>query len=134
MRAKRRGRGKAGAGTYTGTALLRAKMAYHVRALEALRRDLRNLIADLSWQVEREAAALREITDSDTAQLGQTGEWVTTAEAARILSVHPATVRRWAAAGTLPSLRTAAGLRVYARPSVEACRDTRATSRRVGTE
>jgi excisionase family DNA binding protein len=46
-------------------------------------------------------------------------ETLTRAEAAQALGVHPATVARWAAAGTLPSFRTPSGERRYRRCDVE---------------
>jgi excisionase family DNA binding protein len=45
---------------------------------------------------------------------------LTRAEAAQVLGVHPATVARWAAAGTLPSFRTPSGERRYHRCDVQA--------------
>lgn len=45
---------------------------------------------------------------------------LTRAEAAQALGVHPATVARWAAAGTLLSFRTPSGERRYHRCDVEA--------------
>ena len=47
-------------------------------------------------------------------------EILTRAEAAQALGVHPATVARWAAAGTLPSFRTPSGERRCRRCDVEA--------------
>jgi excisionase family DNA binding protein len=42
-----------------------------------------------------------------------TGEWVGLAEAAKMLGVHPATVRSWADRGYLPSQRTPGGHRRF---------------------
>src|SRR5262249_9092773 len=47
-------------------------------------------------------------------------EILTRAEAAQVLGVHPATVARWAAAGTLLSIRTPSGQRRYHRCDVQA--------------
>lgn len=50
---------------------------------------------------------VREIYRGQGARLmtGGTGSILTCAEAARVLRVHPNTVRRWADAGKLPSVR-----------------------------
>ena len=53
-------------------------------------------------------------------------EILTRAEAAQALGVHPATVARWAAAGTLLSFQTPSGERRYRRRDVEALLNRRA--------
>lgn len=40
----------------------------------------------------------------------ETTTWVSLSEAAKILGVHPATVRNWADQGHLPSQRTPGGI------------------------
>ncbi|MBX3086680.1 MAG: helix-turn-helix domain-containing protein [Anaerolineae bacterium] len=54
------------------------------------------------------------MTDSSAAS-----QWVGLAEAARLLGVHPATVRSWADRGLLPSQRTAGGHRRFRRLDLE---------------
>lgn len=54
------------------------------------------------------------MTDAGLAQ-----QWVGLAEAARLLGVHPATVRSWADRGLLPSQRTAGGHRRFRRSDLE---------------
>ena len=54
------------------------------------------------------------MTDSNAAS-----QWVGLAEAARLLGVHPATVRSWADRGLLPSQRTAGGHRRFRRLDLE---------------
>ncbi|GAB4575268.1 MAG: helix-turn-helix domain-containing protein [Anaerolineae bacterium] len=49
----------------------------------------------------------------------QKSEWVSLAEAAEMLGVHPATVRNWADKGDLPSRRTAGGHRRFRRADLE---------------
>jgi excisionase family DNA binding protein len=46
-------------------------------------------------------------------------DWITLHEAARILGVHPATVRNWSDSGRLPVYRTGGGHRRYKRREVE---------------
>jgi len=48
-----------------------------------------------------------------------TGDWINLREAARILGVHPATVRNWSDRGRLPVYRTGGGHRRYKRSEVE---------------
>jgi excisionase family DNA binding protein len=48
-----------------------------------------------------------------------TVEFVTTSEAARLLGVHPETVRRWTREGVLPSSRTAGRHRRIRRSDIE---------------
>ena len=47
------------------------------------------------------------------------GDWIPLREAARILGVHPATVRNWSDRGRLPVYRTSGGHRRYKRGEVE---------------
>lgn len=58
-------------------------------------------------------------------------ELLTPADAARILDVVPATVRRLALKGRLPALRTASGMRLFHREDVERLRDARASQRQM---
>lgn len=46
--------------------------------------------------------------------------WLTVREAAKLLGVHPATLRQWADAGIVPSFRTPGGHRRFARQDIEA--------------
>ncbi len=46
-------------------------------------------------------------------------EWVSLSEAAKILGVHPSTVRHWADSGELPSQRTPGGHRRFRRRELE---------------
>jgi len=46
-------------------------------------------------------------------------EWLTLSEAARLLGVHPSTVRAWSDKGLLPVYRTQGGHRRYRRSEVE---------------
>ena len=49
----------------------------------------------------------------------ETGEWLSLSNAARILGVHPSTVRSWSNQGVLPVHRTQGGHRRYLRNEVE---------------
>lgn len=46
-------------------------------------------------------------------------EWLTLSEAAKLLGVHPSTVRNWANDGTLPAQRTKGGHRRFRRNEIE---------------
>lgn len=50
--------------------------------------------------------------------MNESTEWVSLGEAARILGVHPATVRNWADRGELPFRRTPGGHRRFRRPDL----------------
>lgn len=52
----------------------------------------------------------------------QQAEWVGLSEAARLLGVHPSTVRSWADSGKLPVHRTAGGHRRFLRSDIEGVR------------
>ncbi|MFQ5944003.1 MAG: helix-turn-helix domain-containing protein [Anaerolineales bacterium] len=52
----------------------------------------------------------------------QQGEWIGLSEAARLLGVHPSTVRSWADSGKLPVHRTAGGHRRFLRSDIEGLR------------
>ncbi len=52
-------------------------------------------------------------------------EWLTLSEAARLLGVHPSTVRAWSDKGLLPVYRTQGGHRRYRRSEVELWAKTR---------
>jgi excisionase family DNA binding protein len=63
--------------------------------------------------------------------------WIGLSEAARLLGVHPSTVRAWADGGKLPVHRTPGGHRRFLRPEIErwgADRDRRASELRVVVE
>ncbi len=47
-------------------------------------------------------------------------KWLTLSQAARILGVHPATLRNWADAGLIPSFRTVGGHRRFTREAIDA--------------
>jgi len=49
----------------------------------------------------------------------QTSEWVSLGEAARLIGVHPATIRNWAEKGELPFRRTAGGHRRFHRTDLK---------------
>lgn len=51
--------------------------------------------------------------------MNHSDDWITLHEAARILGVHPATVRNWSDKGRLPVYRTSGGHRRYKRGEVE---------------
>ncbi len=46
-------------------------------------------------------------------------KWLTLSQAAKILGVHPATLRNWADAGIIPSFRTAGGHRRFTREAID---------------
>src|SRR5712691_13409658 len=50
----------------------------------------------------------------------QTEEWLSLRDAARILGMHPATVRLWADRNEIPSRRTSGGHRRFLRSDIEA--------------
>jgi len=52
----------------------------------------------------------------------QQGEWIGLSEAARLLGVHPSTVRSWADGGKLSVHRTAGGHRRFLRSEIEVMR------------
>jgi DNA-binding transcriptional MerR regulator len=60
----------------------------------------------------------------------EAGELLLTNHAARILEVSPQTIRAWERAGRLKALKTASGVRLFARTDVEAlAKDRRAHKR-----
>src|SRR5690606_31057167 len=54
-----------------------------------------------------------------SARMEQTSEWVSLGEAARLIGVHPATIRNWAEKGELPFRRTAGGHRRFHRTDLK---------------
>jgi excisionase family DNA binding protein len=56
-------------------------------------------------------------------------QFLTAADAARILGVVPATVRQMALSGRLPALRTEGGVRLFRRDDVERLKAERETHR-----
>ncbi len=57
-------------------------------------------------------------------------KWLTLLQAARILGVHPATLRRWADAGEIPFLLTPGGHRRFAEAEIHKFEQERSGSRR----
>jgi excisionase family DNA binding protein len=60
--------------------------------------------------------------------MSETGEWVSLGKAARILGVHPATVRNWADRGEVPCRRTPGGHRRFRRADLTQRADARHSS------
>ncbi len=48
-------------------------------------------------------------------------EWLSLSDAARLLGVHPSTVRLWSDKGVLPTHRTSGGHRRYTHQMLNAC-------------
>jgi excisionase family DNA binding protein len=59
-------------------------------------------------------------------------EWLTPADAARLLGVVPATVRQMERDGRLPAQRTAGGMRLFRRDDVERMAEERAQRQSAG--
>ena len=57
-------------------------------------------------------------------------EWLSLSDAAKLLGVHPSTVRLWSDKGVLPTHRTSGGHRRYRRPSRPRRRATEVVSRK----
>lgn len=55
-----------------------------------------------------------------------TADFLTVSDAAAICAVAAATIRQWEAAGKIPALRTAGGMRLFKRADVEQIASTRA--------
>jgi excisionase family DNA binding protein len=53
----------------------------------------------------------------------ETRDWIELAEAARLLGVHPSTLRRWADSGKVPHVRTLSGRRRFERATVNGVRE-----------
>ena len=53
-----------------------------------------------------------------------TGEWLSLSEVAKVLGVHPSTVRNWADQGQVPVHRTTGGHRRFKKSEVELWQQT----------
>lgn len=57
-----------------------------------------------------------------------TSDWISVRDAARVLAVHPETLKRWADLGEIPSMRTPGGWRRFRKTDVDAFIDARRTT------
>lgn len=85
----------------------------------------RGEIRDLRAQVRRledEVASLRRSLDGPDIEGETELDWLTTSDAARLLAIHPNTLRGWANTGKVACFRTPGGDRRFRRVDIEAAR------------
>ena len=103
--------------TSSGARVLRKKIEYHLRSLRDIREELGTLLAIADEAAAIDTAALRETIADEIPRSPE--DWLTTQDAADILKVHPATIRRWGANGTIPCIKSSGGIRLFPRVVVE---------------